>query len=105
MWWRRKRPSPEDLILVTLSQDQIAKAKAENGERKKITHALLCGKYGQRFDTEKQCRKYFDAWTTIFVPSLFPRAIITGQHQIRNFKTTFNLVNLLLDASDHGRQG
>ena len=36
-------PNP-DLILVALTPEQIAKAKAVNGPRKRITHALLCGR-------------------------------------------------------------
>lgn len=37
----------EKLILVTLNKEQIEKAKEVNGDRKKITHALLCGSSGQ----------------------------------------------------------
>ncbi|EGR1559814.1 hypothetical protein D6Y19_24695 [Vibrio parahaemolyticus] len=54
------------LILVALSEEQITQAKAANGQRKKITHALLCGSYGQIFGTEKQCLKYYNAWKDIF---------------------------------------
>lgn len=46
-----------DLTLVTLSPEQIAKAKETNGARKKITHALICGPHGQMFGTEAQCLK------------------------------------------------
>ena len=28
----------------------------------RITHALVCGPYGQMFGTERQCLKYFTAW-------------------------------------------
>ena len=44
-----------NLTLVTLTADQIANAKEANGQRKRITHALICGPYGQKFGTEKQC--------------------------------------------------
>ncbi len=30
--------------------------------RKRITHALICGPYGQVFGTEKECLQYFTAW-------------------------------------------
>ena len=50
-----------DLTLVTLSQEQIAKAKKANGTRKRITHALVCGPYGQILGTEAQCLKYWEA--------------------------------------------
>ena len=49
-----------NLTLVTLSDEQVAKAKVANGPRKRITHALICGPHGQMFGTEKQCLKY---WT------------------------------------------
>ena len=62
-----------DLVLVPLSQDQIAKAKEAHGKRKRITHALLCGPYGQLFGTEKQCLKYYEVWSAIF-PQLFKQA-------------------------------
>ena len=62
-----------DLVLVPLSQDQIAKAKEAHGKRKRITHALLCGPYGQLFGTEKQCLKYYEVWSSIF-PQLFKQA-------------------------------
>ncbi|MFQ2347694.1 MULTISPECIES: hypothetical protein [Aeromonas] len=48
-----------DLILVVLDVEQIAKAKDENGKRKQITHALVVGNYGVMFGTEKQCMKYY----------------------------------------------
>ena len=51
-----------DLTLVTLSPEQIAKAKEANGTRKKTTHALICGPHGQMFGTEAQCLKYWEAW-------------------------------------------
>ena len=36
-----------DLTLVALNQEQITKAKEVNGKRKQITHAVICGPYGQ----------------------------------------------------------
>ena len=61
------------LILVTLNPEQIAKAKEANGKRKRITHTLLCGHYGQIFGTEKHCLKYYTAWKQNF-PTLFSRS-------------------------------
>ena len=51
-----------NLTLVILTREQITQAKEANGSRKRITHALVCGPYGQMFGTEKQCLKYFTAW-------------------------------------------
>ena len=53
-----------NLTLVTLTPNQILRAKEVNGKRKQITHALICGPYGQRFGTERQCLKYFNGWGT-----------------------------------------
>jgi len=44
-----------NLTLVVLTPEQIARAKAANGNRKRITHALVCGPYGQMFGTERPC--------------------------------------------------
>ena len=51
-----------DLTLVVLMPEQIARAREANGRRKRITHGLVCGPYGQMFGTERQCLKYFTAW-------------------------------------------
>ena len=93
------------LILVSLSKSQIEKAKKVNGPRKQITHALLCGPYGQLFGTEMFCRKYFDAWNPkqkVF-PSLFYEAVEMENWEIQNFKSTFNLVMRLIEAQDNAR--
>lgn len=101
------------IILVTLTPDQIARAKAANGKRKRVTHALLCGPYGQRFGTEKQCRQYFTVWDPAYrvevspgkfralFPSLFSKAIETDSHEIVDFKSTFDLVNILIEAEEN----
>ena len=101
-----------DLTFVTLSPEQIAKAKEENGTRKQITHALICGPHGQMFGTEAQCLKYWEAWNprqkievskgkfrAIF-PDVFRRAVKTANYPISNFATTFDLVNILMDLQD-----
>ena len=84
-----------DLTLVALNQEQITKAKEVNGKRKQITHAVICGPYGQLFGTEKQCLKYFSAWSKIF-PTLFGKAVETDKYEISNFEATFDLVNKLI---------
>ena len=100
------------LILVTLSPEQIEKAKEINGKRKQITHALLCGPYGQMFGTEKQCLKYWSAWRPenrveispghyrAMFPNLFDRSVVTNKYEISDFESTFNLVNELIDAEE-----
>lgn len=88
----------ETIILVKLTPTQIELAKKENGKGKQITHAVLCGKYGQLFGTEKFCHKYFDVWKAD-IKKIFPKATITDNHVISDFTTTFNLVNILLKAA------
>ena len=103
-----------NLIMVKLDPNQVTKAKNTNGARKRITHALLCGPYGQMFGTEKQCLKYFTAWDpqnrievspgkfkAIF-PTLFDKAVRTDKYHIANYKSTFNLVMKLIEASERG---
>ena len=85
------------LVLAALNDDQIAKAKQANGIRKRITHALICGPYGQMFGTEKQCMKYYSVWVEIF-PLLFSQGVRTDGYEIVDFKTTPDLVGKLLDA-------
>lgn len=87
------------LTLVTLSPAQIAKAKEVNGTRKQITHALICGPYGQIFGTEKQCLKYFLVWVDIF-PELFSKKVRTDIYEIADFKTTSRLVYKLIEAQE-----
>ena len=101
-----------NLTLVTLTPSQITKAKEINGKRKRITHALIRGPYGQIFGTEKQCLKYWTAWdpkTRIEVspgrfaaifPKLFNKAVKTDNYEIADFETTLNLVNKLIDIQE-----
>ena len=106
-----------DLVLVTLDREQIAKAKHVNGKRKRITHALICGPYGQIFGTKQQCLKYFAAWDPRrrwevapsqwragMFPNLFAAAVETDQYEILDYKTTFNLVIKLI-ALDEACEG
>ena len=85
-----------NLVLVTLNEDQVDKAKNVNGKRKQISHALICGPHGQIFGTEKQCRKYFSVWVDIF-PLLFDKALETDDYEISNYESDFNLVNKLIE--------
>ncbi|AXV33049.1 hypothetical protein BFW41_03620 [Aeromonas hydrophila] len=88
-----------DLILVVLNAEQIAKAKDENGRRKQITHALVVGNYGVIFGTEKQCMKYYSAWRDIF-KDLFDRCYETDQYHIRTYISSGNVVMELIKESD-----
>lgn len=88
-----------NLVLVELNEQQIQNAKKANGERKKITHALVCGPHGQIVGTEKQCRKYFDAWINVF-PLLFDKRVEFNNYQIENYESTFNLVVKLCEIHD-----
>ncbi|CED58034.1 putative uncharacterized protein (plasmid) [Aliivibrio wodanis] len=87
------------LILVALNDEQINKAKLINGQRKRITHALLCGSYGQMFGTEKHCLKYYNAWKDIF-RNLFKETKSVQACEVDQYESTFNLVNILISASD-----
>ncbi|MBD1575663.1 hypothetical protein HC723_04245 [Vibrio sp. S11_S32] len=88
-----------NLTLVSLNQDQIGRAKEINGPRKKITHALICGDYGQIFGTEKQCRKYYSAWINVF-PLIFKEVVESTSFEIQNYGSTFDLVNKLIEIHD-----
>lgn len=93
------------LILAALDADQIRKARLANGQRKRITHVLLCGPYGQIFGTERQCRKYFWGWDPKkgnAFPHLFSRAREIRRCELTDYHTTFDVVNKLIDE-DAGR--
>jgi hypothetical protein len=85
--------------LIELSDVQIQKVKAKNGERKTFTHAVLCGEYGQIFGTEQHCKKYFNAWSKIF-PKLFDGGEFLSSYGIDDFTSTFDLVNILITKND-----
>ena len=89
------------IVLVALNQEQIAKAKEVNGKRKRITHALICGPYGQIFGTERQCTRYYDAWSVqgIF-PNILTEGVKTDKYEVSSFESTFNLVNKLIAFND-----
>ncbi|MEN8615633.1 hypothetical protein [Shewanella baltica] len=91
------------LILVALNDEQIDQAKAVNGQRKKFTHALLCGSYGQMFGTEKHCLKYYNVWKKIF-QDLFNESKIVQACDVLKYESTFDLVNVLIAASDNKKQ-
>ena len=103
-----------NLTLVILTPEQIARARAANGNRKRITHALVCGPYGQMFGTERQCLKYFAAWDPghrievapgqfrALFADLFEQAVKTTAYAFSNYRTTPDLVARLLEASGAG---
>ena len=100
------------LTLVDLTPQQILKAKEANGNRKRITHALICGPYGQMFGTEKQCLKYFTVWDPEYrievapgkfkavFPDLFDKAVRSTQFEITDYKSTWDLVGRLIEMSE-----
>ncbi len=88
-----------DLILVSMNRQQIETAKRVNGQDKRITHALLCGPYGQIFGTESFCLKYYSVWLEVF-PLLFRRRKRVRRANISDYESTFNLVNDLIAAQD-----
>lgn len=92
-------PVTEKVKLVKLNDEQITLAKKANGERKRITHAVVCGNYGQLFGTEKQCRKYYSAWSRIF-PYLFSGGEELDQFEFDAFESTPELVMVLINAHE-----
>ncbi|MBL0444633.1 hypothetical protein ACK36B_07065 [Aeromonas veronii] len=89
----------DDLVLVALDAEQIAKAKDENGKRKQITHALVVGNYGVMFGTEKQCMKYYSVWKDIF-KDLFGKCYETDQYHLTTYTSSGNVVMDLIEESD-----
>lgn len=87
------------VVLVELNPDQIEKSKEINGSGKKITHAVICGRYGQIFGTEKQCREYYSAWSGMF-PELFEGGEEKKDFEPSNYESTFDLVNILIAEND-----
>ena len=108
------RNHARSLVLVTLNPEQIRRAKEANGSRKRITHALVCSRHGQMFGTEHQCLKYFEAWKPDrkievapgkfeqMFPGLFERAVRTDDYEITEYKSTWDLVGRLIEASESG---
>lgn len=89
----------DDLVLVALDAEQIAKAKDKNGRRKQITHALVVGTYGVMFGTEKQCMKYYSVWRNIF-KDLFDKCYETDQYHLTTYSSSGNVVMDLIEESD-----
>lgn len=100
-----------NLTLVILTAEQIARAKEANGRRKRITHALVCGPYGQMFGTERECLKYFTEWDPdhrievapgqfrALFADLFDAAVKTTAYPITDYRTTPALATRLMEAS------
>lgn len=95
-----KRFKRHDLVLVKLDKKQIEKATLVNRDYpEKITHALLCGPYGQILGSEDHCLKYYSSWLEVF-PFLFAKRKKVKRAKIINYKTTFDLVNDLFAVQD-----
>ena len=100
-----------NLTLVFLTPEQIARAREANGSRKRITHALVCGPYGQMFGTERQCLKYFTLWDPDHrievapgkflarFANLFDEAVKTTSYAISDYRTTPDLATRLMVAA------
>ena len=100
-----------NLTLVVLTREQIARAREANGRRKRITHALVCGPYGQKFGTERQCLKHFTLWDPdhrikvapgqfqALFADLFDRAVKTTAYAIGDYRTTPDLATRLMEAA------
>ena len=100
----------QTLILVKLSPLQISQAKAANRQAEADYPCVAMRVVWTIFGTEKQCRKYFSVWNPSYktevapgkfkalFPALFDKAVETDRHEIREFKTTFNLINRLIEA-------
>ena len=100
-----------NLTLVILTPEQIALAREANGRRRRITHALVCGPYGQMFGTEKECLKCFTEWDPdhrievapgqfrALFADLFDRAVKTTAYPLSNYRTTPDLAARLMVAS------
>ena len=100
-----------NLTLVILTPEQIARAREANGSHKRITHALVCGPYGQFFGTERLCRKYFTLWDPDHrievrpgqfraqFADLFDKAVTTTAFAISDYRTTPDLATRLAEVS------
>ena len=100
-----------NLTLVILTREQIGRARAANGGRRRITHALVCGPYGQMFGTERQCLKCFTLWDPdhrievapgqhrALFADLFDRAVTTTAYAFRDYRTTPDLATRLMEVS------
>ena len=89
----------QDLVLVSLNEQQIMQAKEENSKRKQITHALVVNSHGVMFGTEKQCRKYYVVWSDIF-SHLFRKCYESNEYKLNCFSDSGNLVMNLIEESD-----
>ena len=81
------------MILAKLNSSQIEKAKVTHGQRKQMTHVLICEGYGQIFGSEKHCSKYYSAWKKIFIELFSSIEKVDSLESIPEFTSTFDLVN------------
>jgi len=89
----------EKIFFVSLTEDQIKKAKAVHGQQFHITHAVVCGKYGQWFGTKKQCEKYYSAWEHIYRESLFDDSAEISTYEFKRYDSD-DLTGILMKADD-----
>ena len=106
-----KTSMKHNLTLVILTPEQIARAREANGGRKRITHALVCGPYGQMFGTERQCHKYFTAWDPDHRVEVAPgqfrapfaelldKSVKTTAYPVSDYRTTPDLAARLMVAA------
>jgi len=94
----------KELILTKLNNEQITRAKEENGSRKQITHALVVGHYGIIFGTYKQCEKYYIAWRDLFI-NLFKDSYETSSIELPYYKTDNGIVYKLCDDDKIRKRG
>ena len=87
----------EPLVFVRLNGEQIVRAREANEKPKGITHALVCGRYGRMFGTEKQCQKHYKLWRGEFAPR-FSGSFRTSSYSIKDFESTSDLRMRLVNA-------
>lgn len=93
------KSAPNDLVLVKLSDEQVALAKQANPYRRRTTYTLLCGAHEQMLGTQNQYRKYYGTWKDIF-RRLFDKVYRTLMYPIQRYESTVNLVTLLIKEDD-----
>ena len=90
------------LLLIELTADQSEHARALNGPRKRITHAVMVPGVGQRFGTLKQCTRYYQAWEQLYSSLLLRlgEQLRGSEIEIENFETDPDLSVKLWELYD-----
>ena len=84
----------DSLIMATLTNEQIVKAKRYNGKGRRMTHVIICGEYGKVFGTEIQCLRLFSILKNTF-RKLFSDVKIIESCQLTTYKETKNIEDVL----------